>query len=93
MREVRGTVQRIDVPAILAALIAKSLLFAQNIVRGPLLADAFANQHLGGAIGRCHQVRVTLVFDFQMLMEMMHQQRTGLASDGGHGEEKAVVVW
>ena len=38
MREIRRAIQRIDVPAIVAALIVQSLLFAQNIVRGPTVA-------------------------------------------------------
>ena len=89
MREIGGAVQRIDVPAILAALIVQSLLFAQHIMRRKLLGDALADQHLGGAVGRRHQIGVALVLDLQSLMEIRQQQRSGLASDGRHGGEIA----
>ena len=82
MREVRRAVQRIDVPAIVAALVAESLLFAENVVRGPLLANAFADQDFGSAISRRHQVGLALVFDLQVLVEVMHQQSAGFAGDG-----------
>ena len=68
MREVRRAIQRIYIPAIIAALIAKSLLFTQNVVRGPLLADAVADQHFGSPVGRRYQVSVALVFDLQVLL-------------------------
>ncbi len=44
MREVRSSIERIDIPTVIAALIVQSLLFPQNVVRRPLLRDAFANQ-------------------------------------------------
>src|SRR5258708_22411234 len=56
MCEVCRAIQRIDVPAIFAALIAESLFFSKNIVRGPQLANAVADQHLGSAIRRRNQV-------------------------------------
>src|SRR5580692_6773718 len=90
VREVRRSIERIDIPAILAALVAESLLFAQNIVRRPLLPDPFADQHLGSAVSRRHQVSIALVFDLQMLMEVLHQQSTRFASDRRHGRKKAV---
>ena len=49
MREVRRAIERIDIPAILAALIAEPLLFAENVVRRPLLRDAFADQDFSAA--------------------------------------------
>src|SRR5258708_15746216 len=91
MGEIGCAVQRINVPAIVAALVAESLLFTKNIVRRPLLADAFSDQHFGSAVRRRHQIGLALVFNFEMLVEMMHQQRTGLARDSGHGGEKTVV--
>jgi hypothetical protein len=51
--------------------------------------DALANQDLGSAICRSYQIGFTLVFNFQVLMEIMHKQRAGFARDGGHGREKA----
>ena len=81
MRKVRSAIQRIDVPAIIAALIAESLLFAENVVGWPLLADAITNQCLGGAIGRRHQVGVAFVLNLQLLMKVIHQQRARFAGD------------
>jgi len=60
----------------------ESLLFAEDIVRGPLLADAFADQRLGGPVGRRYQIGIALVFDLQMLVEIFHQQSAGFAGDG-----------
>src|SRR5271169_4399911 len=91
VREVRRAIERIDIPAILATLIGEPLLFAQHVVCRPLLPDAFPDQHLGRAIRRRHQVGISLVFDLQVLMKVMHQQSARLASNGRHGWEKAVV--
>src|SRR6202158_4862300 len=91
MREMRSTVERIDVPAVIAALIVQPLLFAQHVMRGKLLADAFANQRFGSTVCRRHQIGVAFVFNLQTLMEILQQQSTRLASDGRHGWEKAVV--
>jgi hypothetical protein len=57
-------------------------------MRRPLLADPFANQHLGCAIRRRYQVGFPLVLDLQVLMKVMHQQSARLASDARHGWEK-----
>src|ERR1700675_1570162 len=86
--KVSRAVQWIDIPAIVAALIIEPLLFAQNVVGWPVLMDALANQHLRGTVRGGNQVGFALVFDFQMLMEIAHQQRAGFARDGGHGGEK-----
>lgn len=82
MREVRRAVERIDVPAILAALVAEPLLFAQDVVRRPLLPDAFPDQDFGSAVRRGHEISLALVLDLQVLVEMMHQQSAGFAGDG-----------
>src|SRR5580658_8612732 len=89
MSEVRGAVERIDVPAIVAALIVQSLLFPQHVVRGKLLTDALADQRFGSAVGRGHQVRIALVFDLQFLVEVLDKQRARFARNGRHGWKEA----
>ena len=46
MGEICGAVERIDIPAVVAARIDQSLLFAENIVPRKLLLDPLANQFL-----------------------------------------------
>jgi len=50
MRKVRRAIEGIDVPAVVAALVAEALLFAENVVGGPPRADALPNQRLGRAV-------------------------------------------
>jgi len=90
MGKVRRAIQRIDIPAVIAALVVQSLLFAENVMRGKLLADALADQGLGGAVGCGHQVGVPFVFDLQPLVKIFEQKRAGLARNGGHSGKEAV---
>src|ERR1700722_15369112 len=92
MGEVRSAIQWVDVPAIVAALITQPLFFAEHIVCGPVLLDALADQHFRSTVGSRDQIGIPFVFDFQVLMEIMHQQRASLARDGGHDGKKAVVI-
>src|SRR5436309_6095987 len=46
MREIRGSVERIDVPAVIAAGINKALLLAENVVPRPARPNPLANQNL-----------------------------------------------
>ncbi len=81
MRKIRSAIERIDIPAVVAALIAEPLLFAQNIVSRPEREDALANQFLGRAIRRRDEISVPFVFNLQMLVEVMHQQRARFTGD------------
>src|ERR1700733_2335521 len=81
VREVRRAVERINIPAILAALVAESLLFAQNVVGWPLLPDAFPDQDFSRAVSRRYQIGFAFVFDLQVLVEVIHQQSTRFAGD------------
>src|SRR2546429_8099248 len=45
MREIRGSIERIDIPAILAARVNKALFLAQNIVPRPERSNPLANQN------------------------------------------------
>jgi hypothetical protein len=80
--EVCGAIEGVDIPAVVAALVVQSLFFAQHIVPGKLLLDAFTNQRFGSAVGRCDQIGVALVFDLDVLLKIMHQQRARLAGNG-----------
>src|SRR6185312_9844962 len=44
--EIRGAIERVDVPAEFAAGVAQPLFFAQNIVRRPDLTNALPDQRL-----------------------------------------------
>src|SRR5271165_4614481 len=90
--KVRGAIEGIDVPAEVAALIVESLLFAEDVVPRKLPADALADQSLGSAIRRRHQVGVALVLNLESLVEILHQERSGLASDGRHNGEKSLGI-
>jgi hypothetical protein len=65
MRKVGRTIERIDIPSIVTALIAEPLLLPQHIMRWKLLANALPNQNLRRTIRGCHQIGVTLVLDLQ----------------------------
>src|SRR5579863_4149098 len=88
MRKVRGAVERVHIPAVVAALVVQSLLFAKHVVAGKLLLDAFANQRFRSAVGRGNQIGVALVFDLDVLLKILHQQRARFARNGRHGREK-----
>ncbi len=89
MCEVGGAVERVDVPAIVAAGIDQALLFAENIVAGPTRFDAFPDQNLGLAVGDRDQVGIALVLDLHVLLEVSHQQGARLAGDLGHAREQS----
>ena len=46
MSEVRGSVEGIDIPAVVAARVPQSFFFAENVVGRPMLRDSLANQRL-----------------------------------------------
>src|ERR1700690_1198135 len=46
VREVRGSVQRIDIPAIFAARVLEPAFFAEDVMRRPLLPDPLPDQRL-----------------------------------------------
>src|SRR5207302_3317285 len=55
-----------------------------------LLLNPLANQNFRGTIRSCNEISVALVFDFQVLMKVLHQQRARFSRNGGHGGKKAV---
>src|SRR5438093_4795091 len=62
MGKVGGAVERVDVPAVFASRIYESLLFAEDVVRGPEIANTVANQGLGFPVGLSDQIGFAFVF-------------------------------
>ena len=93
MREVGGAVERIDVPAILASGIVQAFFLAQHIVRWPERTNALANQRFGFAVGGCDEVGVALVFNFDVQIEVLHEERARLAGDCSYGGNEFVIGW
>ena len=69
MREIGGAIERIHVPAVLAAGVAQSFLLAEHVMPRPSLSNAFANQGFRFAIGRGNQVGFAFVLDANVLVE------------------------
>src|SRR5579884_1072581 len=81
--EVRSAIERVNVPAIVASRISEAFLFTQNVVSGKLRADPLADQGLRLAIGNCDQISFALIFNLDLLIEVLHEQSAGLASNCG----------
>src|SRR5215813_7178299 len=79
--EVRGPVERVDIPAVFCTSVAASAFFAHNAMFGPMSLQPLHNELLGGAIGSCHQVDFALVLNLDVAVEVTHQKRTGFASN------------
>src|SRR6185437_11706627 len=57
------------------------------VVTGPGFADAFAYERFRFSICGSHQVRIAFVFDLDVAIEKLHQQRTSFACDRAHLRE------
>ena len=88
VREIRRPVQRIDIPAIVAAAIGARAFFAEEIVSGPALANALHDQLFGRAISLGDQVDIALVFETDAAPKAVHEQRAGFARNLFHGGNK-----
>ena len=84
MREIRGAIERIDVPAIFAAGVAEAAFFAKHVVLRPVFPNALSNQRLRFAVRRRDQIGLALVFDLDILIEIFHQQRASFARNHNH---------
>ena len=62
MRKIRGPIQRIDVPAILAFHPRPRSLFAHNSVVRPLRTQPLYQQLFALPVGNRHQVRFAFIF-------------------------------
>src|SRR6266849_10622335 len=78
VRKVRGAIEWVHVPAIVAAGIHQALLLTKDIVAGPTSLDPFPDQNLRLAVRDGDQVSVTLVLHLYMLPEVSHQQAARL---------------
>ena len=56
-------------------------LFRHDAVRGKVRAQPLHHQLLGGAVGLRHQVEIALEFEGDAALEVVGQQRAGLARD------------
>ena len=83
MCKIRGSIERVDIPAIVASRISEAFLFTQNVVCGKLRADPLADQGLLLAIGNCDQISFAFVLNLDLPIEVLHQQSAGLASNCG----------
>ena len=81
MREVGGSIERIDIPAELLLHAFARSLFAVDAVVGPDLADAGADQFLHRPVGDGHQVDIALVLRGHAGGQKFAQTRTRFAGD------------
>ena len=79
--EVGGAVQRIDKPAVFGGALVAAALFGHDAVRGKVRAQAFDHQFFVGAIGLRHQVEFAFEFEGNAALEVIGQQRAGLAGN------------
>src|ERR1051326_63627 len=86
--EVRSAVERIDQPAIVAALVLQAAFFTQDVVTGPKLSYTIANQCLRLPVSNRDQIGFAFVFHRNMLREILHQQRARFPRDLGHGRKE-----
>ena len=63
MGEIRSPIQRINVPAILAASLGARAFFPENVVLGPALANARGNQLLRLPVSFGDEINVALVIN------------------------------
>src|SRR5215469_11506846 len=92
MGEIGGAVERIDIPAIVAAGVDETLLFAKDVVAGKLTSDPLPDERLRLAVGGRHQIGFSLVLDVYIAAEKPHEQRARLAGDLSHGRNKPAPI-
>ena len=73
MGEVGCPVERIDIPLVVAAVLAAGTLFSHEVMIGPECGDAFGDEPFGGAVSLGDQVGVALVLDGD-LAEVGHEE-------------------
>ena len=88
VREIGGAIERVDVPLVVTAGFNARSLFAHNIVRRELTANAREDQGLRFAVGDGDEIGIPFVFDLHVTAEMDHQKRAGFAGDRFHGREQ-----
>src|SRR5215472_7880055 len=78
MREVGGPVERVYIPAEVAAGFPAAAFLPDQVMVRPPLADALHDQLLRSPVGFRDQIGLALVFDGD-LAKAGHEQRTGFA--------------
>jgi hypothetical protein len=82
MREIRGAVQRIDVPAVFRGLSrVPAAFFGDDGVSGEMPLQALNHEPLGSAVGFPHQIEFALQLEADVALEVAVQQRAGFAGD------------
>src|SRR5688572_33459997 len=82
--EIGGAIERIHVPAEVAAGLVPRAFFADHVMPRPAGADAVDDELLGLAVGDRDQVDVALIFHQYATGEVVKQERSGLARDSGN---------
>src|ERR1700736_3254521 len=64
--EIRGAIERINVPSVFAPSVTQSFFFAKNIMAWPKLTNTLANQRLGFAVSGRDQIRLAFIFNLDV---------------------------
>src|SRR5690242_13236710 len=87
VREIRGAVQRVHVPAELGGAFVPSAFFGHDSVRGKMRPQPLDHEFLAGAIGFGDEVEIALQLEAHAALEEVGEQRSGLARDLHRGLE------
>src|SRR6185437_2053325 len=74
MRKIRCAIERIHVPAILAARVHQPVFLTQNVMGGPFFLDSLADQRFRTSVGLRYQIRVAFVLNLHATAEENHKQ-------------------
>ena len=79
MGKIGRAIERIHVPAILAAGIHQTFFLAQYVVGRPTVKDSRSDQRFRLAISDGDEICLALVFDLHMFLKIGHQQGSRFA--------------
>ena len=71
MREVGGSIQRIDIPAVFGGPLRPAAFFGDDGVRGKVRAQPLHHQRLGRAVGFGDQVEFAFQLEADVALEIM----------------------
>ena len=91
MSKVRGSIERIDIPAIFAARACQRSLFSQNIVVRPRRMQPLYQQLLRLAVGNGDQIGIAFIFDGDIPGKILHQQRAAFSGNFSRAPNKLVI--
>lgn len=75
MREVCCSIQWVDIPTVVATGVPEAFFFAEDVVTGKLLANTLPNERFRFLVGDSYEIGFAFVFDLDVLVEMLHEQR------------------